>query len=156
MAFVANAADASYDLIIVDSTDPFGVGEGLFSQAFYRDCYRVLSEVGILINQHEGAFYDGDAQEMLRAHEKIRAVFPIAEVYVLTSRCMPPAIGILASLPKNTTPCATNRPPHGSVLACKPATITANCMGLLLLCPPMCGRYLGNRNLPFDRPGNIL
>ena len=81
VAFVANAADASYDLIIVDSTDPFGVGEGLFSHAFYRDCYRILSEGGILINQHEGAFYAPDAQEMLRAHEKIRSVFPIAEVY---------------------------------------------------------------------------
>ena len=29
-----------YDLIIVDSTDPFGPGEGLFTKEFYSNCYR--------------------------------------------------------------------------------------------------------------------
>ena len=41
VAFVRNAKDASYDLIIVDSTDPIGPGEGLFSVDFYKGCYRV-------------------------------------------------------------------------------------------------------------------
>ena len=29
-----------YDLIIVDSTDPFGPGEGLFTKEFYGSCYQ--------------------------------------------------------------------------------------------------------------------
>ena len=37
-----------YDLIIVDSTDPFGVGEGLFTKEFYGNCYKALTEDGIL------------------------------------------------------------------------------------------------------------
>lgn len=31
-----------YDLIIVDSTDPFGVGEGLFTKEFYGNCYKAM------------------------------------------------------------------------------------------------------------------
>ena len=81
LAFVEQAADASYDLILVDSTDPVGPGEGLFTPQFYRNCYRVLSENGIMINQHEGAFYECDFHEMARAHTKIAAAFPIARVY---------------------------------------------------------------------------
>jgi spermidine synthase len=36
-----------YDLIIVDSTDPFGPGEGLFTKEFYGNCYKALKEDGI-------------------------------------------------------------------------------------------------------------
>ncbi|MEG1501632.1 MAG: polyamine aminopropyltransferase [Clostridiales bacterium] len=81
LEFVRRAKDCSYDLILVDSTDPIGPGEGLFTFDFYENCRRVLAEDGILINQHEGAFYDNDIPEMKRAHEKIATVFPIAEVY---------------------------------------------------------------------------
>ena len=81
VAFVAAAKDATYDLIIVDSTDPIGPGEGLFSHKFYADCNRILSDQGILINQHESAFYDNDATELRRAHQKIAANFPIARIY---------------------------------------------------------------------------
>ena len=48
----------TYDLIIVDSTDPIGPGEGLFSQEFYNNCYRILSHDGILINQHESPYFE--------------------------------------------------------------------------------------------------
>ena len=71
----------SYDLILVDSTDPIGPGEGLFSYAFYQHCKRILSEDGILINQHESPYYKSYAYEMRRVHEKITKAFPIAKVY---------------------------------------------------------------------------
>jgi len=43
----------SYDVIIVDSTDPIGPAEGLFSAPFFRDCHRALSDGGILVQQSE-------------------------------------------------------------------------------------------------------
>ena len=70
-----------YDLIIVDSTDPFGPGEGLFTREFYGNCYKALKEDGILINQHESPFYKEDAKSMQRAHRNIKASFPISMVY---------------------------------------------------------------------------
>ena len=81
LAFVQNAKDKAYDLIIVDSTDPEGPGESLFTEAFYRDCYRVLSDDGILINQQESAFYEDESAYMRDAHNKIKCVFPIAKLY---------------------------------------------------------------------------
>lgn len=70
-----------YDLIIVDSTDPFGPGEGLFTKEFYGNCYRALKEDGILINQHESPFYVNDAKAASKTHSKIASVFPISQVY---------------------------------------------------------------------------
>lgn len=70
-----------YDLIIVDSTDPFGPGEGLFTREFYGNCFKALKDEGILINQHESPFYKEDAKAMQKAHKQIRSVFPISMVY---------------------------------------------------------------------------
>lgn len=70
-----------YDLIIVDSTDPFGPGEGLFSKEFYRHCYRALTHSGILINQHESPYYESYAKAMQRAHQRIKETFDVAKVY---------------------------------------------------------------------------
>ncbi|MCL1999595.1 MAG: polyamine aminopropyltransferase [Turicibacter sp.] len=70
-----------YDLIIVDSTDPIGPGEGLFTEEFYRDCFKALTEDGILINQHETPCYEFYANAMARAHKHIKALFPICKVY---------------------------------------------------------------------------
>jgi len=81
LKFVQTAKEDSYDLIIVDSTDPISVGAGLFTTEFYMDCFRILSENGILVNQHESPYFDRDAREMKRAHKKLASLFPIAEVY---------------------------------------------------------------------------
>jgi len=70
-----------YDLIIVDSTDPFGPGEGLFTKEFYGNCYKALKEDGILVNQHESPYYAQDAEAMKRAHSRIIAFFPVCRVY---------------------------------------------------------------------------
>lgn len=70
-----------YDLIIVDSTDPFGPGEGLFTKEFYGNCYKALNESGIMVNQHESPFYHDDAIAMQRAHKRIVESFPISKVY---------------------------------------------------------------------------
>ncbi len=70
-----------YDLIIVDSTDPFGVGEGLFTKEFYGNCFKALKEDGILVNQHESTFYTSYANSMKRAHSRIKSTFPLALVY---------------------------------------------------------------------------
>jgi spermidine synthase len=70
-----------YDLILVDSTDPFGPGEGLFTKEFYGNCYNALKEDGILVNQHESTYYDAYVEAMKRAHKRIMETFPIAKVY---------------------------------------------------------------------------
>jgi spermidine synthase len=55
--WVRDSADASVDVIIVDSTDPVGPAEGLFNEAFYRDCLRCLRPGGILVQQSESPLF---------------------------------------------------------------------------------------------------
>ena len=80
LSFV-RSKENEYDLIIVDSTDPFGPGEGLFTKEFYGNCYKALVEDGILVNQHESPFYDNDANAMKRIHSRIVQSFDMAKVY---------------------------------------------------------------------------
>jgi len=51
--WIQQADPASVDVIIIDSTDPVGPAEGLFSGRFYKDCYQALAENGILVQQSE-------------------------------------------------------------------------------------------------------
>lgn len=80
LKFVRSRED-EYDLVIVDSTDPFGPGEGLFTKEFYGNCYKALKEDGIMVNQHESPFYESDATACMRAHKRIVESFPISRVY---------------------------------------------------------------------------
>jgi spermidine synthase len=58
--WVADAAPGVYDVILIDSTDPVGPAAGLFSEAFYRDCLRVLSTNGVLVGQSESPLFHAD------------------------------------------------------------------------------------------------
>ncbi len=53
VAYMANRAPGSVDVVIVDSTDPVGPAEGLFNKAFYESCFRALRDDGILVQQSE-------------------------------------------------------------------------------------------------------
>lgn len=81
LAYVKNTPDQTFDLILVDSTDPISIGEGLFTTDFYKECYRVLNDKGILINQHESPYFKEYQENMKKAHRKIKKIFPISKVY---------------------------------------------------------------------------
>jgi len=49
-----------FDVIIVDSTDPMGPGEVLFSESFYAGCHRCLQEGGVLVTQNGVPFFQGE------------------------------------------------------------------------------------------------
>lgn len=57
--FVASAQKDFYDLIIVDGSDPVGPAEGLFTNAFYQNCYDALNENGVLVAQGESPMFNG-------------------------------------------------------------------------------------------------
>lgn len=70
-----------YDLIIVDSMDPFGPSEGYFTREFYGICYNALREDGIMVNQQGSPFFRHDAEAMQRSHQRISKLFPVSRVY---------------------------------------------------------------------------
>lgn len=78
-AFVARTDDR-YDVIIVDSTDPIGPGEVLFTAEFYADCKRCLTPGGILVTQSGVPFLQ--RRELTDIHGRLRPLFADVSFFV--------------------------------------------------------------------------
>ncbi|MEL6258144.1 MAG: polyamine aminopropyltransferase [Pseudomonadota bacterium] len=77
--------DETFDVIIVDSTDPTGPGAVLFTEAFYRDCRTRLDPSGALVTQHGVPFLQ--ASEAAASIRRLQSVFK----HVLPSRAAVPS-----------------------------------------------------------------
>ncbi len=84
--FVKDKEDL-YDIVLVDSTDPIGPGEGLFNRSFYRDVHRLLKADGILSVQSESPF--SVAREVPQIYDKLSSVFPAVHLYWCPMPCYP-------------------------------------------------------------------
>ncbi|MFQ5582942.1 MAG: polyamine aminopropyltransferase [Calditrichia bacterium] len=73
VAFVHNSRER-YEVIIIDSTDPISVGEGLFTSEFYKNCANILSDDGILVAQSESPFWTPELLQSIA--KKLKSVFP--------------------------------------------------------------------------------
>ena len=91
--YVKRAADASFDVIIVDSTDPIGVGEVLFTDDFYANCARILTERGLVVNQCGVPFMQAD--ELHETSARRGKFFPHVSAYVAA---VPTYVGGLMTL----------------------------------------------------------
>jgi len=78
--FVRRAPAGTFDVIIVDSTDPIGVGEVLFTDEFYENAARVLSAQGIIVNQCGVPFMQAD--ELYETSVRRGKFFPHVTAYV--------------------------------------------------------------------------
>jgi spermidine synthase len=61
IAFIKQAEKESYDIIIIDGSDPVGPAAGLFSVEFYTNCFNALKEGGILVAQGESPKFNEKA-----------------------------------------------------------------------------------------------
>ena len=78
---VRRAPDASFDVMIVDSTDPIGVGEALFTEEFYAQAARVLGPRGLVVNQCGVPFMQ--AEELRVTAARRAKAFPDVWAYVV-------------------------------------------------------------------------
>lgn len=70
--YAKEAPDESFDIVIVDSTDPVGPGEGLFTETFYRDIHRLLKPGGIMVTQSESPRFNIKVfKEIFQTYRKI-------------------------------------------------------------------------------------
>lgn len=78
--YVKKAATGSFDVIIVDSTDPIGVGEVLFTDEFYENAARILADDGLIVNQCGVPFMQAD--ELHDTSVRRKKFFPYVSAYV--------------------------------------------------------------------------
>ena len=75
--FVKN--NKGYDVIIVDSPDPVGPAQTLFTKDFYTNLRDALSDDGILVTQSESMYYHQELIE--RLSDNAQTIFPIYRYY---------------------------------------------------------------------------
>lgn len=72
--------DERWDVIIIDSTDPLGPGEVLFSERFYQGCKRCLAPGGILVTQNGVPYVQG--AEVTNSHRRLSPQFDDVWFYI--------------------------------------------------------------------------
>lgn len=68
-----------YDVILIDSTDPMGAGEGLFTEEFYTNVKEALKENGIMCAQSESPIVN--KKEIQKIYPLLKKVFNIVEPF---------------------------------------------------------------------------
>ncbi|USG60468.1 polyamine aminopropyltransferase [Sneathiella marina] len=77
--YVKNTAE-KWDVIIVDSTDPHGPGEVLYTEEFYADCKACLSDGGIIVTQNGVPFVQ--ETELRSSYDRLKSLFSDVSFYL--------------------------------------------------------------------------
>lgn len=98
-------SEERFDVIIVDSTDPIGPGETLFTDTFYGHAKKRLAPGGIMVTQNGVPFLQ--AEELENSMRAFKALFADATCYfapVPTYACGPMALGWASDGDARATP----------------------------------------------------
>ncbi|MBQ9688461.1 polyamine aminopropyltransferase [bacterium] len=68
-----------FDIVLIDSTDPMGPGEGLFTEEFYTNVKKSLKKGGIMAEQSESPVVN--KTEIKKMYDLLKKVFPICSTY---------------------------------------------------------------------------
>jgi spermidine synthase len=79
--WVENAAAGSYDVIIIDSTDPIGQAARLYSEEFYAACHAALGNGGVMVAQSESPLFHAELIKTMRERMKGAGFDETATVY---------------------------------------------------------------------------
>ena len=79
--FISEAKPDTYDVIIVDGSDPAGPAEGLFTASFYDNCKKALKTNGVLVTQGESPMFHSETFVELNAC--LKKVFTPAQVHTM-------------------------------------------------------------------------
>ncbi|NEP15517.1 MAG: polyamine aminopropyltransferase [Leptolyngbya sp. SIO4C1] len=77
--YLAEAPDEQFDLIVIDSSDPVGPSEGLFSAGFYKDVYRCLKPGGVMTAQSESPRFNQAA--FVDLNRCLKSIFEAENVF---------------------------------------------------------------------------
>ncbi len=107
VAFVRETAER-FDVVIVDSTEPFGPAKELFGPAFYKDVRRVLTDDGIVVSQAGSPFYEiATIKNLARL---LKPVFPVSDAYLFNNLTYPGGLWAFTYASKGLRPVKDFRP----------------------------------------------
>ncbi len=98
-----------YNLIIIDSTDPIGPAEGLFSADFYQAVYQALREDGIMVAQTESPFLPKDRKLIKRIQADLRKIYSLVRLYLAYVPIYPTGMWSFSLASKKYDPLKVNK-----------------------------------------------
>lgn len=101
--YVAHCGE-TFDLVIVDSTDPIGPATPLFNRDFYEKAAALLGPDGILVSQAESPFYDPELQEPMLRNQ--RPFFTRLHLYLFSTLTYPGGLWSFGFASKGPCPLA--------------------------------------------------
>ncbi len=107
VAFVRETSER-FDVVIVDSTEPFGPAKELFGSAFYKDVRRILTPDGIVVSQAGSPFYE--IATIRNLARMLRPVFPVVDAYLFTNLTYPGGLWAFTYASKGLRPVKDFRP----------------------------------------------
>lgn len=81
IAFV-KSAEAQYDVVIIDGSDPVGPAEGLFEKDFFQFCYGALKQDGVLSAQTESPWVETYHKSIKKVFDALSEVFDESDMYL--------------------------------------------------------------------------
>jgi spermidine synthase len=97
-----------FDVVIVDSTEPFGPAKELFGPAFYKDVKRVLTEDGIVVSQAGSPFYE--IATIRNLDRLLKPIFPVVDAYLFTNLTYPGGLWAFTFASKGLRPVRNFQP----------------------------------------------
>ena len=91
-----------FDVVLVDSTDPFGPAKDLFNEDFYKNVFHLLSEKGLLVVQAESPFFEIPTQKFIL--QSLKSVFPLTTLYNYSNTVYPGGLWSFAFASKKYHP----------------------------------------------------
>lgn len=103
IAFVKDV-NKSYDIIIIDGSDPVGPAEGLFEKEFYQYCFNALAEDGVLTAQTESPWVESYHPSMQKVFHALDDIFLISKMYLSFIPLYPAGMWSMACASKKHNP----------------------------------------------------
>jgi spermidine synthase len=100
--------DERFDVVIVDSTEPFGPAKELFGTGFYEDVKRVLTKDGIVVSQAGSPFYE--IATIKNLDRILKPIFPVTDAYLFTNLTYPGGLWAFTFASKGLRPVKDLRP----------------------------------------------
>ncbi len=97
----------TFDVVLIDSTDPVGAAVGLYQKEFFEDVHEALKGDGIMVGQSESPFFDQDIVRELYAG--LKPLFPIRKMYLAPVPSYPSGFWSFTFCSKKHDPIVDNR-----------------------------------------------
>ncbi len=107
--FVAETKEM-FDVVIVDSTEPFGPAKELFGRSFYKNVKRILTKDGIVVSQAGSPFYE--IATIKNLFKIMRPIFPVVEACLFSNLTYPGGLWAFTFATKGLHPVRDFIPPR--------------------------------------------